>query len=159
MAFNVKTNPKNIDRSTKENARLFDKKKGLLICSLNAPSLLKHKVEIEMLLRENKIDIFALNETKISETLCDSLISSKGYNHKRYDRNRHGGGVLVYIKDIITYDRIPDSDLEPNILNIEKLYKNHDKSNIEIIIMGDSNCDDQPDQGKSSIVAKLRAFY
>ena len=130
-----------------------------------------------MLLRENKIDIFALNETKISETVCDSLISSKGYNHKRYDRNRHGGGVLVYIKDTNTYDRILDSDLEPNsletvsiqikpkcaktfviiawyrppkhkiddILNIEKLYKNHDKSNIEVIIMGDSNCDDLPD--------------
>ena len=30
----------------------------------------------------------------------------KGYNHERYDRNRHGGGVLVYIKDMITYDRI-----------------------------------------------------
>ena len=122
-----------------------------------------------MLLRENKIDILALNEAKISETVCHSLIIIKGYNHERYDRNRHGGGVLVYIKDIITYDRILDSDLEPNsletvsiqikpkcakpfviiawyrppqhkiddILNIEKLYKNHDKSNIEVIIMGD----------------------
>ena len=167
------------------------KKKGLLICSLNAPSLLKHKVEIEMLLRENKIDILALNETKISETVCDSLSSIEGYNHEGHDRNRHGGGVLVYIKDTITYDRILDSDLEPNsletvsiqikpkcaipfviiawyrprkhkiddILNIEKLYKNHDKSNTEVIIMGDSNCDDLPDQDKSSIVAKLRTFY
>ena len=122
-----------------------------------------------MLLRENKIDILALNEAKISETVCDSLIIIEGYNHEHYDRNRHGGGVLVYIKDTITYDRILDSDLEPNsletvniqikpkcakpfaiiawyhppkhkideILNIEKLYKNHDKSNTEVIIMGD----------------------
>ena len=191
MVFNVKTNPKCIDRSTQESTWLFDKKKGLLICSLNAPSLLKHKVEIEMLLRENKIDILALNEAKISETVCHSLIIIEGYNHERYDRNRHGGEVLVYIKDTITYDRILDSDLEPNsletvsiqikpkcgkafviiawyrppkhkidnILNIEKLYKNHDKSNTEVIIMGDSNCDDLPYQDKSSIVAKLRAFY
>ena len=64
MVFNVKTNPKSIDRSTQDSTWLFDKKKGLLICSLNAPSLLKHKVEIEMLLRENKIDILALNEPK-----------------------------------------------------------------------------------------------
>ena len=191
MVFNVKTNPKSIDSLKQDSTRLFDKKKGLLIYSLNAPSLLKHKVEIEMLLRENKIDILALNETKINETVCDSLISIEGYNHECYDRNRHGGGVLVYIKDTITYDRILDSDLEPNsletvsiqikpkcakpfviiawyrppkhkiddILNIEKLYKNHDKSNTEVIIMGDSNCDDLPDQDNSSIVAKLRAFY
>ena len=151
---------------------------------LNAPSLLKHKVEIEMFLRENKIDILALNETQISETVCDSLISIEGYNHERYDRNRHGGGVLFYTKDTITYNRILDSDIEPNsletvriqikpkcakpfviiawyrppehkiddILNIEKLYKNHDKSDTEVIIMGDSNCDDLPDPDKSSIV-------
>ena len=191
MVFNVKTDPNSIDRSTQDSTWLFDKKKGLLSCSLNAPSLLKHKVQIEMLLRENKIDILALNEAKISETVCDSLIIIEGYNHERYDRNRHGGGVLVYIKETITYDRILDSDLEPNsletvsiqskpkcaksfviiawyrlpkhkiddILNIEKLYKNHDKSNTEVIIVGDSNCDDLPDQDKSSIVAKLRAFY
>ena len=70
-----------------------------------------------MLLRENKIDILALNETKISETVCDPLISIEGYNNERYNRNRHGGGVLVYIKDTITYDRILDSDLEPNSLD------------------------------------------
>ena len=78
MVFNVKTNPKSIDRSTQDSTWLFDKKKGLLSCSLNVPSLLKHKVEIEMLLRENKIDILALNEAKISETVCDSLIIIEG---------------------------------------------------------------------------------
>ena len=46
-----------------------------------------------------------------------------------------------------------------DILNIEKLYKNRDKSNTEVIIMGDSSRDDLPDQDKSSIVAKLMAFY
>ena len=106
MVFNVKTYPKSVARSTQDSTWLFDKKKGLLICSLNAPSLLKHKVEIEMLLRENKIDILALNETKISETVCDSLIIIEGYNHDRYGRNRHAGEILIYIKDTISYDRI-----------------------------------------------------
>ena len=36
---------------------------------------------------------------------------------------------------------------------------NHDKSSTEVIIMGDSNCDDLPHQDKSSTVAKLWAFY
>ena len=38
-----------------------------------------------------------------------------------------------------------------DILNIEKLYKNHEKSNNEVIITGDSDCDDLPDQDKSSM--------
>ena len=112
------------------------------------------------------------------------FISTDGYNHESYDANRHGGGVLVYIKDTITYGRIHDCHLEPNspetviiqikpkcaepfviiawyclpkhkidhILNIEKLHKNHNKSDTEVIVMGDSNCDDLPDQDKSSIV-------
>ena len=69
-----------------------------MICSLNAPSLLKHKDEIEMLLHHNKIDILALNETKLDETSSKCHIEIDGYNHERYDRNRHGGGVCIYLK-------------------------------------------------------------
>ena len=83
------------DKSSEPDTRLFGKKKRLLICSLNAPFLLKHKAEIEMLLRENKIDILALNETKICDIVSDALISIHGYNHERCDKNLHGGGVLV----------------------------------------------------------------
>ena len=43
-------------------------RKGLLICSLNAPSLVKHKDEIEILAVENKIDIITVNETKLENT-------------------------------------------------------------------------------------------
>ena len=144
-----------------------------------------------MLLRYNNIDILALNETKIDNIVSDSLFSIDGYNHERCDRNRHGGGVLIYIKDTITYDRLDISKSEVDsletvaiqikpkcakpfviiawcrppkhnindILNIEKIYKTFDKTHNEIIIMGDSNCDDLPDQDKNSVVAKLRDFY
>ena len=98
------------DKSSQTSTKLFDRKRGFLICSLNAPSLLKHKSEIAMLLRDNKIDIFALNETKIDEIVDDSLISIDGYFHERHDRNRHGGGVLVYIKDTITYEKLQTPD-------------------------------------------------
>ena len=100
----------NSDKSSQTSTKLFDRKRGLLICSLNAPSLLKHKSEIEMLLRDKKIDILALNETKIDEIVDDSLISIDGYFHERHDRNRHGGGVLIYIKDTITYEKLQTPD-------------------------------------------------
>ena len=67
-----------------------------------------------MLLRENKIDILALNKTKISDIVRDTLISIDGYNHERCDRNRHGGGVLVYIRHTIAYDRLHESAIIPD---------------------------------------------
>ena len=147
-----------------------------------------------MLLRENKIDILALNETKISDIVSNTLISINGHNYERCDRNRHGEGLLVYIKNTVAYDRLHESDIVPDhivlkqqpfktepkcakpftiiawyrppnhntddILNIERIYKVHDnKTNCEIIIIGDLNCDDQPEQDKKSIAAKLRGFY
>ena len=74
------------DKSSQTSIKLFDRKRRLLICSLNALSLLKHKSEIEMLLRDSKIDILALNEIKIDEIVDDSLISIDGYFHERHDR-------------------------------------------------------------------------
>ena len=60
-------------------------KRGLLICSLNAPLLRKHKDEIEVLMRENKIDIFAINETKFDSKTKDEQVSVEGYNIISYD--------------------------------------------------------------------------
>ena len=43
--------------------------------------------------------------------------------------------------------------------NFERIYEAHNKTNSKIIIIGDLNCDDLPDQDKNSIAAKLRSFY
>ena len=51
---------------------------------------------------------------------------------------------------IIAWYRPPKNKID-DILNIEKLYKNHEKSNNEVIIIGDSDCDDLPNQDKSSM--------
>ena len=69
-----------------------------------------------MLLRDNNIDILALNETKIDHIVSDSLISIDGYNHEQCDRNRHGGGVLIYIEDTIIHDRLDISKIEVDSL-------------------------------------------
>ena len=59
-----KQTDKNLNKIRKSIGR-----KGLLICSLNAPSLVKHKNEIEVSVVENKIDIIAINETKLESIL------------------------------------------------------------------------------------------
>ena len=45
------------------------------------------------------IDVMAICETKISEKIN---LSMQGYNIIRKDRNRHGGGVLLIIKNFLT---------------------------------------------------------
>ena len=91
---------------------LGSSKRGLLICSLNAPSLRKHKDEIEVLMRENKIDILALNETKLDTELDskteEKQVSIPGYTVLRCDRNSHGGGVAIYLRDTLNFEHRTD---------------------------------------------------
>ena len=76
-------------------------RKGIVVASLNVNSLMLHIDEIRLLIKELGIHILAINETKIDKNVHDDLVSIDGYTIKRYDRNRFGGGVTVYIKDII----------------------------------------------------------
>ena len=73
--------------------------KGFKIASLNVNSLLKHIDEIRHVLFSTPFDIFAINESKIDESIPDTEISIPGYNLVRKDRNRGGGGVVLYIRD------------------------------------------------------------
>ena len=84
----------------------------MLICSLNAPSLRKHKDEIEVLMRENKIDVFAINETKLDSKTKDEQVSVEGYNILRRDRNSYGGGVAIYLRDTLNFELRADIKTE-----------------------------------------------
>ena len=100
----------------KPSAKAIGKKSGLLICLLDAPSLLKHKDEIEVLLNEKRIDILAVNETKLDKYVLDSYITIENYSEPvRCDRNRHEGGVAFFVKEFISYSvqtYLPIGDLE-----------------------------------------------
>ena len=48
--------------------------KGLCIASLNINSLLKHIDQLRMIMQTMPVDIFAINETKIDESLSDNEI-------------------------------------------------------------------------------------
>ena len=47
---------------------------------------------------------------KLKKFLDDSLKSIDGYFHERHDRNRHGGSILIYIKDTITHEKLQIDD-------------------------------------------------
>jgi hypothetical protein len=70
-----------------------------------------------------------INETKLDHSISDQEISICGYNIIRKDRNRNGGGVLMYVHESVTF--IERNDLCPNSLEIicHEIKKPHNISN------------------------------
>ena len=76
-------------------------KKGMVIASFNVNSLLLHIDEIRTLVKDLGIHILAIKETNLDENIKYDLVSIEGYTIRRRDRNRHGGGVAIYIRDSV----------------------------------------------------------
>ena len=68
------------------------------IVHLNINSLFNKIDELNFLIG-NEFDIISLNETKLDSSIPLSFTSNIKYNTLRLDRNRHGGGILVLIKN------------------------------------------------------------
>ena len=145
--------------------------KGLRILHLNVRSLTRNFSEIHLLLTQNRIDILSLNETWLDDSILDQEIEINGYRIVRKDRNRHGGGVLVYLRNNLHYHVLKHSSLEhleaiPLIISpdhskafifmtwyrppnspiclfdyYEQLVSFIDSLGRNVIIMGDVNCD------------------
>ena len=108
---------------------------------------------------------------KLDLSISDSLVNVDNYQIIRNDRDRHGGGVAVYVHESISYQtrsdlmpdnsevvtlQIADSKFKPLIVasiyrppgklvsyfnDMEALLASLDSDNKEAIIMGDTNCD------------------
>ena len=51
---------------------------------------------------KNNIDILIVTETKIDLSFSNSQFMTEGFSMPfRFDRNRSGGGVVVYVRDDI----------------------------------------------------------
>ena len=69
------------------------------------------------------LDILAINESKLDENDSDQMLSLHGYTIIRRDKNKHGGGVCVYLRDSISCKRLhefEDKNLEMIALEIQK---------------------------------------
>ena len=77
---------------------------GFKIAQLNIRSLIRHIDQFRYFLKDKQIDIICLNETLLDETIDDHEVNIIGYEILRKDRNRNGGGVAVYVRNIIKYN-------------------------------------------------------
>ena len=53
------------------------------------------------------VDVLCLSESKVDDTIPDNLIQLAGYHEPiRHDRNRRGGGTVVYIASHLPFKQI-----------------------------------------------------
>lgn len=78
---------------------LAKQRKGLKICHINAQSLNNKIDEFRFTFEHSGVDIICVSETWFNPKTPDSLISLNGFNLYRADRERHAGGVAIYISN------------------------------------------------------------
>ena len=145
--------------------------KGFKIACININSLHKHIDEIRYILMSGPLEVLAVNESKLDNTITDGEIHIPGYVITWKDRNRHGGGVALYIKENISFSVRHDlapAQLEiiclvinlpynrsflvstwyrPPSANINlfedyaKFLEKCDNTNKQLLVLGDMNCD------------------
>ena len=82
-----------------------DNPKNPFLCYLNINSLSYKITDLRYILRQTGIKIVAVSETKLSVEFPDSQFFIDGYTFPVFqrDRNKHGGGLIVFTKkDLIT---------------------------------------------------------
>lgn len=94
---------------------------------LNINSILNNLFEVDEPLHSNQFDLFLVRETKLDDTISNSFYINNNYLKIRVDRNRHGGGLLIFIKSslIVTSTKfLKDIELIYFQLNIDQQHYN-----------------------------------
>ena len=89
-----------------ENRKFNFFNRGLAIACLNINSLTAHIDELRVFMRASKIDILAINESKLDKTINDHEVYIPGYEIVRRDRQingRKGGGVCFYLRSNLNF--------------------------------------------------------
>jgi exonuclease III len=145
--------------------------KGFKIAQLNIRSILNNIDEFRMYALKHEYDVVCVNETWLDNSVNNHEIDLDGYDLIRKDRNRHGGGVAMFIRNTINYkirsDIMPENletitveitkpkakpfllstwyrppNMPVNIfIDYELIIQKMDHENKEIICIGDFNCD------------------
>ena len=79
-------------------------------------NFLENKFEPLLSLVKDKIDILMISETKIDGTFPLNQFEIEGYSHQfRLDRNRNGGGIIVYVRDHLPCKEIKSYSLPKDV--------------------------------------------
>ena len=85
-------------------------KRGLHFVHLNARSILPKMGELDILAHNTNAAIIAVTESWLDNTIHDNEVCIPGYSIQRKYRNREGGGVCMFIRNNINFNRRSDID-------------------------------------------------
>ena len=71
------------------------------IASLNVNSLIKHIDDLRIFLADNPVDVLAINESKLDNSIKNCELFIPDYEIIRRDRNRYGGGMYAFILKLL----------------------------------------------------------
>ena len=79
-------------------------------------NFLEKKFEPLLIFVKDKIDILMISETKLDDTFPFNQFAIKGYSQQfRTDRNCHGGGIIIYVRDHLPCKKINSYILPGNV--------------------------------------------
>ena len=121
------TQNQNDSKIIEERNTFFYKKKGLHVANLNIQHLLPKLDEIKFHLSlPNSTDILGLCETFLNQSIENKQIHINNFKIERKDRSgKVGGGLVVYISDIISYTRrfdLEHEDIESICIQVNPSY-------------------------------------
>ena len=91
--------------------RNIKKFNGLSIGHLNVRSLLPKMEEIRFIVATADFDIFCINESWLDPSIYEHEFKIDGYSAISRPRNRHGGGVMIYVKECLKFNRRLDLEI------------------------------------------------
>ena len=71
-------------------------------------------------MKNNEIDVLAINESRMDNSIAPEMVTAHGYNWVSKDRNRFGSGVGFYIRNTTNFCLRHDLNVDDiEILSIE----------------------------------------
>ena len=90
--------------------------RGLHFLHLNINSLLPKIDEVRLIANKTNAAVIGIPEGKLDKSVLDGEVGIDGYEIKRCDRDRHGGGVACYIRKGLVFN--PRENFSTDIENI-----------------------------------------
>ena len=94
----------------------FSANKFFSVLYFNCRSLLPKIDELAALCAANKPDVVCLVETWLSADVVNSEVAIHNYSLIRLDRNRHGGGVAIYVHNCVLYNIVLSGPAELELI-------------------------------------------
>jgi len=101
------TDDPSTDNNTNISYECFQQK-GLHLLHINARSLLNKRDEMQALSETTNAAVLGVTESWLDDSIPDAEVAIPGYVLQRNDRDRNGGGVCMYIRNNIAFNRRTD---------------------------------------------------